>query len=143
MGKLKTRKIQLHEGYAIVRQFTPLDNIFITELLGEKATNGVILNEAMVAWSLVKAYEFKYDEYPEAELFIDDPDFKATEDSTEPTKVPDMTKMREIVYTQPKTYEELIGRCKDFAYPDWILISTVSLQLNEPNPELLGKLKLY
>lgn len=167
--RIKTKRVRLSEGYAVVRQLTPVDSIVLSELLGEKAKDDVIYNNASVASSLVEIHEINYKDFPNEEdyLVIDetnphnyivDPSrpFKTIQDPNNPKKEIEVenkilhpitpnnyvTKEEAIIVTKLspiKSYDDVLARMAKFPMNDWIVVADSSMRMNEPNPSLLGK----
>jgi hypothetical protein len=169
MFTLETAMVRLSRGYAVIRSLTPLDNVGIAEILGDKINNDAIAENAIVAFSLVSI------SYPEKGLtdymILDpkNPDNKILDpenpdnyiaDSDDASKtildpenphnyilnpdrphnyIPDMSKLTTKQLKPIQSYEDLMERMRLMPLKDWILVSREALTLNSPDPEMLGK----
>lgn len=68
--KLKKKEIQLEQGYAVIRQLSPMDNIAIARALKDKRDDDALMQNAIIACSIAEIYEPDYVTYPNEEDYM-------------------------------------------------------------------------
>ena len=72
--KVRTKKVQLSNSYVWIKELSPLDRMAILELCGDKKTDDAFVEDATVAFSIVKVRIADTDNYKEEDCFIEDGD---------------------------------------------------------------------
>lgn len=166
--RLKKKEIRLDEGYATIRQLSPMDNIQLAKVLKDK-DDDVFIQNAIIATSIVEIVEPDYNQTNYMILdpvkphnYIKDPsnpdnyivdpndDTKQILDPVNPHNmildsdnpdnyVLDRVKANVIKFNPVINNEEDILKRMQLPYSDWQIIAFHSLKMNEPNPTLLGE----
>ena len=150
--RLKKREIKLSEGYAIIRELSPFDNIQLAEIFKDKLEDVATLNNAIVGMSISEIISPDYDKYKEEEYLLPDPvnPHNYIEDPDDKTKkildpefpdnfILDKTKSVSTTYSPVITSEKDLYERMSMGLADWTTIAYHSLKMNEPNPNLLKK----
>lgn len=157
---MRTKLVTHGSGYTLIKELTPLDQTCIKEMLGEKYEDTLLLENAVVAQSILW-HEFPLENLTEEEYLIPHPtqpdnyieieDFegKKNKNGEYPKKrvlnpdrphnyIVDRAKVKRVEFKPALNLDELLKRmCIGLA--DWYVIGQASFKLNEPNPVLLGK----
>lgn len=157
--RLENKEIRIEQGYATIRELSPMDNMMIAKVVKDKEDE-VFLQNAIIAMSVVSITAPDYSKHPNVEDYMvldkDNSDNYINDEVTgEKILNPELEKYNHdesyryildkekgIKTTYPlviKSEEDILKRIADMGYKNWTIVASHSLRMNEPNPAFLGK----
>lgn len=156
--KLESKEIRVEQGYAVIRELSPMDNMQISKVVKDDEDQ-VFLQNAIVAMSVVSITAPDYTKYPNPDDYMvldkDNEDNYITNENGEKVLNPELEKYNHdesyryvldkekgIKTVYPlilKSEEDILKRISDMGYKNWTIVASHSLRMNEPNPVFLPK----